>query len=205
MRDDLVTGRLSEYRWRANQTPPKVFHAVNSGRSRWPVTIANVSSTHTHPGVGVMSRTKIRLKVEPAPTRGGTTARWTDARDFKRRVRFVSQPGCDQAPDLLCRLEREVGPLADALTRAKPRSVLSRALLRTAIAGTAMAVLVIAWQHTPSDARNTEATGGRMISEAKEVTRPRAALVEPEAKQEQLQVWHDDSNMLLYRSPWRPR
>jgi hypothetical protein len=204
MRDDLVTGRLSEYRWRANQTPPKVFHAVNSGRSRWPVTIANVSSTHTHPGVGVMSRTKIRLKVEPAPTRGGTTARWTDARDFKRRVRFVSQPGCDQAPDLLCRLEREVGPLADALTRAKPGSVLLRAFLRTAIAGMAMAALAIVWQHIPSDARNTETIGGR-ISEAEEIARLRAALVEPEAEYRQLQVWHEDSNLLFYRSPWRLR
>ena len=152
-----------------------------------------------------MSRTKGPFKIKSAPTRRGTRAQWAGARQFKRHVRPVSQPGRDQAPDLLCRLEREVGPLADALTRAKPRSVLSRALLRTAIAGTAMAVLVIAWQHTPSDARNTEATGGRMISEAKEVTRPRAALVEPEAKQEQLQVWHDDSNLLLYRSPWRPR
>jgi hypothetical protein len=52
IRDDLVTWHLSEYRWRVNQTPPKVFHAVNSGRSRWPVTIANVSSTHTHPWGG---------------------------------------------------------------------------------------------------------------------------------------------------------
>ena len=151
-----------------------------------------------------MSRTKVRLKVEPAPTRHGTRAQWIGARDFKRHVRFVSQPGRDQAPDLLRRLEREVGPLADALTRAKPRSVLLRALLRTAIAGMAMAALVIAWQHIPSDARNTETTGGR-ISEAEEVARLRAAPVEPEAEHRQLQVWHEDSNLLLYRSPWRPR
>ena len=151
-----------------------------------------------------MSRTKVRLKVEPAPTRRGTRAQWTGARDFKRHVRFVSPPGRDQAPDLLCRLEREVGPLADALTRAKPGSVLLRALLRTAIAGMAMAALVIAWQHIPSDARNTETTGG-WISEAEEVARRRAALVEPEAEHRQLQVWHDDSNLLFYRSPWRPR
>src|SRR5688572_5733616 len=136
-----------------------------------------------------MSRTKVRLKTEPGPTRRGSRAQWTGTRDFKRHVFLVSRPGRDQAPDLLRRLEREVGPLADALTRAKPRSALSRALRRTAIAGMAMAALMIAWQHTPSDARNTEATGGRMISEAEEVTRPRAALVEPEAEQEQLQVW----------------
>ena len=159
-----------------------------------------------------MSRTKVRLKVEPAPTRRGTGAQWIGARDFKHHVRFVSQPGRDQAPDLLRRLEREVGPLADALTRAmprsvltraKPRSVLLRALLRTAIAGMAMAALVITWQHIASDARNTETTGGR-ISEAEEVARLRAALVEPEAEHRQLQVWHEDSNLLLYRSPWRP-
>jgi len=151
-----------------------------------------------------MSRTKVRFKVKSAPTRRGTRAQWAGARDLKRQVRFVSQPGRDQAPDLLRRLEREVGPLADALTRAKPGSVLLRALLRTAIAGMAMAALVIAWQHIPSDARNTETTGGR-ISEAEEVARLRAALVEPEAEHRQLQVWHEDSNLLLYRSHRRPR
>lgn len=67
-----------------------------------------------------------------------------------------------------------------------------------------MATLVIAWQHIPSDARNTETTGGR-ISEAEEVARLPVALVEPEAEHRQLQVWHEDSNLLLYRSPWRPR
>ena len=117
-----------------------------------------------------MSRTKVRFKVKSAPTRRGTRAQWAGARDLKRQVRFLSQPGRDQAPDLLRRLEREVGPLADALTRAEPRSVLTRAeprsvllraLRRTAIAGMAMAALVIAWQHIPSDARNTETTNGR--------------------------------------------
>ena len=160
-----------------------------------------------------MSRTKVRFKVKSAPTRRGTRAQWAGARDLKRQVRFVSQPGRDQAPDLLRRLEREVGPLADALTgaeprsvltRAEPRSVLLRALRRTAIAGMAMAALVIAWQHIPSDARNTETTNGR-ISEAEEVARLRATLVDPEAEHRQLQVWHEDSNLLLYRSPWRPR
>ena len=160
-----------------------------------------------------MWRTKVRLKIEPAPTRRGTRARWTRARDFKRNVRFVSQPNRDQAPDVLRRLEREVGPIADALTgakpcsvltRAQPRSVLLRALLRTAIAGMAMAAIVIAWQHIPSDARNTETTGGR-TSEAEEAARPRAMHVEPETEHKQLQVWHQNGNLLLYRSPWRPR
>jgi len=160
-----------------------------------------------------MSRTKVRLKVNSAPTRRGTSARWTGASYFKRHVQFVSQPSRDQAPDLLRRLEREVGPLADALTKAKPRIVLTRAkprkvllrgLLRTAIAGMAMAALMIAWQHIPSDDRNTETTGGR-ISEAEEVARLRAALVQPEAEHRQLQVWHEDSNLLHYRSPWWPR
>ena len=159
-----------------------------------------------------MLRTKARFKVEPAPTRRGTRARWTRARDFKRHIRCVSQHGHDQAPDLLRRLEREVGPLADALTRAEPRSVLTkakphsvllRALVRTAIAGMAMAALVIACQHRPSDAWNTETTG-RRISEAEELSRLRA-VVEAEAEHRQLQVWHEDSHLLLYRSPWRPR
>jgi hypothetical protein len=151
-----------------------------------------------------MSRTKVRLKVEPAPTRRRTRAQWTGARYFKRHVHFVSQPGRDREPDLLCRLEREVGPLADALTRAKPGSVLLRAFLRTAIAGMAMAAIVIVWQHIPSDTRNTEATGER-ISEAEEVARLRSALVESEAEHRRLEVWHEDSNLLLYRSPWRLR
>lgn len=155
------------------------------------------------PGVCIMSRT-VRLKVEPAPTRRETGAQWTGARDFKRHVQFFAQPGRDQAPDLLCRLEREIGPLADALTRTKPGSVLLRAFLRTAIAGMAMAAFVIVWQHIPSDARNTETTGER-IAEAEEVAQLRAALVEPAADHRQLEVWHEDSNLLLYRSPWRPR
>ncbi len=160
-----------------------------------------------------MSRRKVRLKVEPARTRRGTRAQWTGGRDFKRHVHFVSQSGRDQATDLLRRLEREVGPLADAwtrakprsvLTRAKPRSVVSRALLRTAVAGMVMAVLVIAWQQIPSDAPNTEMTGGR-ISEGEEVAQLRAAPAAAEAAHRQLQVWHEDSNLLLYRSPWWPR
>jgi hypothetical protein len=166
-----------------------------------------------------MSRTKVRLKGEQAPTRRGTRAQWAGARYFKRHVRSVSQPGHDRAPDLLRRLEREVGALADALpkanprivrakprivlTRAKPRNVLLRALLQTAIAAMAMAALMIAWQHLPSDARYTKTTV-ETISEAKEVTRLRA-LVKPEAERRQLQVWYQDSNLLLYHSPWRPQ
>ena len=68
-----------------------------------------------------------------------------------------------------------------------------------------MAVLVIAWQHIPSDARNTETTGARIISKAEEASRLRAALVEPDVEHRQPQVWHEDGNLLLYRSPWRPR
>ena len=136
-----------------------------------------------------------------------------------------AQPDRDKAPDLLRRLEREVGPLADAaiFTRVEPRSVLLRAFLRAAIAGMAVAALVIAWQHIPSDARQIEATGAG-TSEAEEVARLRAALVESEAVQRSLRtelslarkelrslehrhrhVWHEDSNLLLYRSPWGPR
>ena len=154
-------------------------------------------------GVGIMSRT-VRLKVEPAPTRRGTGAQGTGARDFKRHVQFVAPPGRDQAPDLLCRLEREIGPLADSLKRAKPGSVLLRAFFRTAIAGMAMAALAIVWPHIPSDARNTETTGER-IAEAEEAADLRAARVEPVAENRQLELWHEDSNLLLYRSPWRPR
>ena len=63
-----------------------------------------------------------------------------------------------------------------------------------------MATLVIAWHHIPSDARNTETTAGS-ISKEEDV----AALVEPEAEHRQLQIWHADSNLLLYRSPWGAR
>jgi hypothetical protein len=136
-----------------------------------------------------------------------------------------AQPDRDKAPDLLRRLEREVGPLADAaiLTRAEPRSVLLRAFLRTAIAGMAVAALVIAWQHIPSDARQIETTGAG-TSEAEEVARLRAALLESEEVQRSLRTelsfarlelrglehrhphgWHEDRNLLLYRSPWGPR
>lgn len=66
-----------------------------------------------------------------------------------------------------------------------------------------MAAVVIAWQHIPNDVRNTETNGGS-ISEADEVAGPRAALVEPEAEHSHLQVWHEDSDLLLYRSPRRP-
>lgn len=130
----------------------------------------------------------------------------------------------DKAPVLLRRLEREVGPLADAaiLTRAEPRSVLLRAFLRTAIAGMAIAALVVAWQHMPS-ARQIETIGAGTF-EAEEVAQLRAALVESEAVQRSLRTelslarkelrslehrhphrWHEDSNLLLYRSPWGPR
>jgi hypothetical protein len=68
----------------------------------------------------------------------------------------------------------------------------------------AMAALVIASQHMPSDDRNTEMTG-RRIAEAEDVGRLRAAPVEPEAEHRQLQVWYEDSNLLLYRSAWRRR
>jgi uncharacterized membrane protein YccC len=136
-----------------------------------------------------------------------------------------AQPDRDKASDLLRRLEREVGPLADAstLTRVEPRSVLMRAFLRTAIAGMAVAALVIAWQHMPSDARQIETIGAR-TSEAEEVAHLRAALVESEAEQRSLRTqlglarkelrslehrhphgWHEDTNLLRYRSPWGPR
>ena len=136
-----------------------------------------------------------------------------------------AQPDREKAPDLLRRLEREVGPLADAttLTRADPRSVLLRAFLRTALAGMAVAALVIAWQHIPSDARQIE-TIGAGTSEAEEVAQLRATLVESEEEQRNLRTelslarkelrslehrhphgWHEDTNLLLYRSPWGPR
>ena len=65
-----------------------------------------------------------------------------------------------------------------------------------------MGALLIAWQHIPSDAPNTETTGGR-VSETEEAARLPAAPVVPEHRQ--LQIWQEDSNLLLYRSPWRPR
>ena len=145
---------------------------------------------------------------------------------MRRSLALVdAQSDRDKASDLLRRLEREVGPLADAatLTRAEPRSVLLRAFLRTAIAGMAVAALVIAWQYIPSDARQIETTGAGP-PEAEEVARLRAALVESEVVQRSLRTelsfarkelrslehrhphgWHEDRNLLLYRSPWRPR
>ena len=136
-----------------------------------------------------------------------------------------AQPARDKVSDLLRRVEREVGPLADAatLTRAKPRSILLRAFLRTAIAGMVGAALVIAWQYIPSDAQQIETTGAGSL-EAEEVARLRAALVESEEVQRTLRTelslarkelrsiehrhphgWHEDRNVLLYRSPWGPR
>jgi hypothetical protein len=136
-----------------------------------------------------------------------------------------AHPDREKAPDLLRRLEREVGPLADAttLTRVEPRSVLLRAFLPTAIVGMAVAALVIAWQHIPSDARQIE-TIGAGTSEAQEVAQLRAALVESEDEQRSLRTelslarkelrslehrhphgWPEDTNLLLYRSPWGPR
>jgi hypothetical protein len=136
-----------------------------------------------------------------------------------------AQPDREKAFELLRRLEREVGSLADAttLTRAEPRSVLLRAFLPTAIAGVAVAALVFAWQHVPSDARQIE-TIGAGTSEAEEVAQLRATLVQSEEEQRSLRTklslarkelrslehrhphgWHEDTNLLLYRSPWRPR
>lgn len=65
----------------------------------------------------------------------------------------------------------------------------------------AMAALMIAWQHIPTDGRSTDTTG-RRITEANDIARPAATVVEPEAE---LQVWHEDGNMLNYRAPLRPR
>ena len=142
-----------------------------------------------------------------------------------------TQPDREKAPDLLRRLEREVGPVADAATlkaatlkRVEPRSALLRAFfLPTAILGMAVAALVIAWQHVPSDARQLETIGAR-ASEAQEVAQLRSALAESEDEQRSLrtelglarkelrsledrhlQGWLEDTNLLLYRSPWGPR
>jgi hypothetical protein len=137
---------------------------------------------------------------------------------------LLDRPRSYEGHDLLRRLEEEVGPMADAaLTRPKPRPVLLRALLRTAIAAAAMAAIVIAWQQLPTDSQTTETTGVQN-SHADEVSRLRTALEESEAAQRRLErdldlareelrsrkqispgAWHEDPDLLLYRSPWRAR
>ena len=129
-----------------------------------------------------------------------------------------------KVPDLLLRLEREVGPVADSLwTKPNYGRVLLRALRRTAIAAIAMAGIVIAWPYIASDPWHTEPTGVG-ASETEEVARLRAALAASEALQQTLRaelrsaekklyglehthsrVWHEDTNLLLYRSPFAPR
>lgn len=138
---------------------------------------------------------------------------------------LAPQPDRERLPDLLRRLEREVGPVADAAnwTKALPRSVLQRVVLRAVVAAVALVVLVTAWQHLPSDAGAVvETTGLSTSAEADEISRLRVELADAEAAQRRLQVeldmardevrhlvkthsWHDDTAMLTYRSPWRAR
>ena len=147
---------------------------------------------------------------------GGFLVRKTSAEGILALLDRADRP---EGPDILRRLEREVGPLADAaLSPARPHSVLWRAVLRTAIAGMAMAVLVIASQYLPNEIQQIETTGTN--GRDREVAQLRAALDNSEAAQRSLQQeldlarnelrsretrqplgWHEDSNLLLYRSP----
>ena len=81
-----------------------------------------------------------------------------------------------------------------------------------------MAILVIAWQYQPNETQQIETTGTN--SRDREVARLRAALDNSESARRSLQReldlardelrsretrqplgWHEDSNLLLYRSP----
>ena len=86
-----------------------------------------------------------------------------------------------------------------------------------------MAILVIAWQYLPNETQQIKTTGAN--NPDREVARLRAALDNPEAAQRSLKEeldlardelrsrqtiqplgWHEDSNLLLYRSPrWKVR
>ena len=63
--------------------------------------------------------------------------------------------------------------------------MLWRAVLRTAIAGMAMAILVIAWQYQPNETQQIETTGTN--SRDREVARLRAALDNSELARRSLQ------------------
>ena len=138
---------------------------------------------------------------------------------------LTPQADRERVPDLLRRLEREVGPVADAAswTKALPRSVLQRTVFRAVVAAVALVVLVTAWKHLPSDARAVvETTGLSTSAETDEISRLHVALADAEAAQRRLRAeldmareevrnlskthsWHEDTAMLTYRSPWRAR
>ena len=97
---------------------------------------------------------------------------------------LTPQADRERVPDLLRRLEREVGPVADAesWTKALPRSVLQRPVFRAVVAAVALVVLVTAWQHLPSDARAVvETTGLSTSAETDEISRLHVGLADAEA------------------------
>jgi hypothetical protein len=131
----------------------------------------------------------------------------------------------DRRPrELLTRLEREVAPLADSMfsTKVAPRSVLTRVFVSLAIAVVVMAFLATTWQQLPSDARQVADITDSLSAKQMEISRLREALANAEMAQVSLraefdlvqkemrslrraQSWIEDSAMLRYRSPWKPR
>ena len=121
--------------------------------------------------------------------------------------------------DLLRRLEREVGPIVDsaivASTPPRSRSVLLRAAMPTLLAMVAMAAAVLlAWPNI--DAHQISTTGVAISANGEEQMRD--AHADTEVAQQALRAelakirkpesgfrWYEDSAMLMYRSPWRPR
>jgi hypothetical protein len=138
----------------------------------------------------------------------------------------VPAPQSDDRParELLKRLEREIAPIADSMlsTRVTPRSILSRVFARLAIAVVVMAFLATTWQQLPSDARQVADATDSLSEKQMEISRLREALANAEMAQISLraefnlvqkemrslrraQSWTEDSPMLTYRSPWKPR
>jgi len=126
--------------------------------------------------------------------------------------------------DVLRRLENEVGPPADASTKAIPRSVLSRALFRTFIAALAMALLVLAWPYLPSEERKAvvATTGSSTSANNDEISNLKESLANTEATNRSLReeleeahslpktpktpsAWFENTAGLTFRSPSPPK
>jgi hypothetical protein len=120
--------------------------------------------------------------------------------------------------DRLRRLEREIGPSADALNPTGHRGLLQVAL-PTAIAAALFAIALVAWPQGQMTDAEVPQTVGHARSEL--TTEESAALIreefaEAEAARELLKAevrkaatwpptyWFNDRTALMYRSPWGP-
>ena len=125
---------------------------------------------------------------------------------------------------LLRRLERELAPTEGVVGAASKdpgrRSTLVRVALPTVLAAVGIAGGMLAWPHLPNREKQHD---GRSIStatyindeEANRIRAVHADAVEADrllraefakAREATREIyWYQDTNALLYRSPWRPR